>query len=66
MTDRLTVYAPLRMEATRLRDALGDDTVVRSGAGPRRAAQAQRPAGRDGPVAVAGIGGGLVADLSAG
>ncbi len=70
---RLTVCAPLRVEARALRRGLRDAAaaqadVVRTGYGPRRAAAAAaRIAGRrPGMLAVAGVGGGLTADLKAG
>ncbi|MFI7608409.1 4-hydroxy-3-methylbut-2-enyl diphosphate reductase [Micromonospora sp. NPDC049366] len=68
-----TLYAPMRPEMSALRRGLdGTDpherlTLCRTGIGPRhaRSAAARRPAGT-GPVAVAGIGGGLAPGLATG
>jgi 4-hydroxy-3-methylbut-2-enyl diphosphate reductase len=57
---RLTVLAPLAVEASALRRGLAGGRIVRTGSGPRRAAAWARAARPDGaPVAVAGICGAL-------
>lgn len=58
MTRQLTVCAPMRLEANRLRRTLGD-AVTRTGTGPRRAWRAASGLPAGDAVAVAGIGGGL-------
>ena len=69
---RLTVCAPLRVEARAvrrgLRSAPGQADVVRTGYGARRSAAAalQIAARQPEMLAVAGVGGGLTADLKAG
>jgi 4-hydroxy-3-methylbut-2-en-1-yl diphosphate reductase len=57
----LLLFAPLRIEARALRRAAGHADVVRTGAGPNRAANAARGhrADRVNAVAVAGLAGGL-------
>jgi 4-hydroxy-3-methylbut-2-en-1-yl diphosphate reductase len=71
----LTVCAPLRVEARALRRGLrgedgdsGQARVLRTGYGPARAAAAAASlaGSQPGALAVAGVGGGLVGDLSVG
>ena len=65
----LVVCAPLRVEARALRRGLGGHgRVVRTGYGPQRSAAASALLARLDPdsVAVGGVAGGLVGDLSAG
>ncbi|MET7704680.1 4-hydroxy-3-methylbut-2-enyl diphosphate reductase [Micromonospora sp. NPDC005413] len=66
-----TLYAPMRLEAAALRRGLserpGQLTLRRTGIGPRRArAAATDRLTATGPVAVAGIGGGLASGLAPG
>jgi hypothetical protein len=61
---RLTVLAPLRVEARVLRSVLPDALVIKTGMGPRRARAAARSPG--GPLAVAGFCGALQPGLAPG
>jgi hypothetical protein len=63
----LTVLAPLRLEARAVSRGAPGLHVVRTGAGPQRAASSARAlagAGGVGAVAVAGVAGGLVPGLA--
>jgi 4-hydroxy-3-methylbut-2-enyl diphosphate reductase len=69
VSGRTVVFAPLRLEARAVRRAAPGVEVLRSGAGPIRAARAAAAvaeAGRPSAVAVAGVAGGLVPGLSPG
>lgn len=66
---RTVVFAPLRLEARAIRPGATGVEVVRTGAGPVRAAQAAAAvadAGRPDAVVVAGVAGGLLAGLEPG